>query len=158
MGQAEIDSVDVAKALMAEADSQGLRLNMTQLQKLLYIVYGTCLVMLGRRPFDEHAQAWPFGPVFPKTRRRLLNAVKNWNIEDCPATVPDDVKGIVHKVVRFFGSWTSGQLIEWTHVPGSPWDMTQKMPGFKWANEIGDGLITDYFKAKVIRRRANASG
>lgn len=158
MGQNEPDSVDVAKALMAEADSQGLRLNMTQLQKLLYIVYGTCLVMLGRRPFDEHAQAWPFGPVFPRTRRKLFDDVKNWNVGQIPETVPEDVKDIVRKVVRFFGSWTSGQLIEWTHTPGSPWDMTQKMPGFKWAQEIGDGLITDYFKAKVIRRGTNANG
>lgn len=84
--------------------------------------------------------------------------MKNWSVGEIPETVPEDVKDIVHKVVRFFGSWTSGQLIEWTHTPGSPWDMTQKMPGFKWAQEIGDGLITDYFKAKVIRRRANAAG
>lgn len=158
MEPTETDSVDVARAVMAEADSQGLRLNMTQLQKLLYIVYGTSLVMLGRRPFDEHAQAWPFGPVFPKTRRRLFDAVKDWTVEPCPETVPDDVKSVVRKVVGFFGSWTSGQLIEWTHTPGSPWDMTCKMPGFRWAQEIGDGLISDYFKAKVIRRRTNAAG
>lgn len=47
----EPNSTDVAKAVIASADAHGLRLNLTQLQKLLYIVYGTCLVILGRPPF-----------------------------------------------------------------------------------------------------------
>lgn len=106
MGQAEIDSVDVAKALMAEAGSQGLRLNMTQLQKLLYIVYGTCLVMLGRPPFStEQPQAWPFGPVFPTTRRKLSDEVKNGSVKACPETVPAELRRIVDKVVESFGTW-----------------------------------------------------
>ncbi len=154
MGQTEIDSVDVAKALMAEANSQGLRLNMTQLQKLLYIVYGTCLVMLGRRPFDEHAQAWPFGPVFPRTRRKLFDDVKNWTPKSCPATVPEDVKNIVRKVVAHFGKWTGGQLVDWTHRIGSPWDVVSHRDGFKWADEIDDGIIREYFSESVIRRKS----
>lgn len=153
MGQAEIDSVDVAKALMAEANLQGLRLNMTQLQKLLYIVYGTCLVMLGRRPFDEHPQAWPFGPVFPRTRRKLFDDVKNWTPESCPATVPGDVKDIVRKVVAHFGKWTGGQLVDWTHRIGSPWDVVSHRDGFKWADEIDDWIIREYFSESVIRRK-----
>ena len=41
------------------------------------------------------------------------------------------------------------------HTPGSPWEMTTKMPNFKWAQEIGDGLINDYF-SKIVRRSENA--
>ena len=33
--------------------------------------------------------------------------------------------------------------------------MTTKMPNFKWAQEIGDGLINDYF-SKIVRRSENA--
>lgn len=61
----EPNSIDAARAVMALADAHGLRLNLTQLQKLLYIVYGTCLVILGHPPFrNEPPRAWPFGPVF----------------------------------------------------------------------------------------------
>lgn len=68
----------------------------------------------------------------------------------------EDIRRIIEKVITHFGSWPSKALIEWTQTPGSPWDMTTKMPGFKWADKIGDGLITDYFESNVIRRRAMA--
>ena len=152
----ELDSVEVAKAVMVEANNQGLRLNMTQLQKLLYIIYGTGLFILGRRPFDEHAQAWPFGPGFPKTRRKLLKDVNNWIVPAEVGQIPDDLRLIISSAVRFFGSWSGLKLIEWTHTPGSPWDMTTKMPNFKWAQEIGDGIIKDYFAKIVVRRNENA--
>lgn len=152
----EIDSIDVAKALMIEANNQGLKLNMTQLQKLLFIIYGSGLFLLGIRPFNEHAQAWPFGPVFPRTRRLLLNEVNNWIVpEQYPNTIPENLKQIISSVVRFFGQWSEQKLIAWTHTPGSPWEMTTKMPNFKWAQEIGDGLIKDYF-SKIVRRSENA--
>lgn len=154
----EPNSTDVAKAVIASADAHELRLNMTQLQKLLYIVYGTCLVILGRPPFtNEQPQAWPYGPVFPTTRRLLFDAVGEWNVPQVPESVPEDIRRIIEKVITYFGSWPSKALIEWTHKPGAPWDMTTKMPGFKWANKIGDGLIKDYFEDHVIRRKTDAA-
>ena len=47
----EIDSVDVAKDLMIEANNQGLKLNMTQLQKLLFIIYGSGLFFTRNKTF-----------------------------------------------------------------------------------------------------------
>ena len=62
----EPNSIDVARAVMALADAHGLRLNLTQLQKLLYIVYGTCLAILGHPPFrNEPPRAWPFWTRVP---------------------------------------------------------------------------------------------
>ena len=152
MENTELDSVDVAKAVLAEAKSRNLRLNMTQLQKLLYIVYGTSLVILGRRPFVEHPQAWPFGPVFPRTRRNLSDEVKKWNVDTCPESVPDELRQIVCKVVENFGTWTSGQLVDWSHRIGGPWDVVTHRSGFKWADEIPDDETRDYFDRNVIRR------
>lgn len=150
----ELNSIDVARAVMSIADKKGVRLNMTQLQKLLYIVYGTSLVILNRRPFDEHAQAWPFGPVFPKTRRKLLDDVKNWKISKIPEYIPDDLIYVVKSVVDFFGTWNAKRLIDWAHSEGGPWFITTKMPDFKWSQEIGDGLIKDYFKKIVVTESA----
>ena len=152
MENTELDSVDVAKVVLAEAKSRNLRLNMTQLQKLLYIVYGTSLVILGRRPFVEHPKAWPFGPVFPRTRRKLSDEVKKWNVDTCPESVPDELRQIVCKVVENFGTWTSGQLVDWSHRIGGPWDVVTHRSGFKWADEIPDDETRDYFDRNVIRR------
>lgn len=152
----EPNSIDAARAVMALADAHGLHLNLTQLQKLLYIVYGTCIVILGSPPFrNEPPRAWPFGPVFQTSRRALFDAVDDWDVPQVPESVPEDIRRIIEKVITHFGSWPSKALIEWTQTPGSPWDMTTKMPGFKWADKIGDGLITDYFESNVIRRKGN---
>lgn len=148
------DSVDVARAVLAEANSKGLRLNMTQLQKLLYIVYGTSLVILGRPPFsNEQPQAWPFGPVFPTTRRKLSDEAKNGSAKTCPETVPAELRRIVDKVVEGFGTWTGGQLVDWSHRIGGPWDIVTHGIGFKWADKIPDSEIRRYFEENVIRRK-----
>ena len=153
----EIDSVDVAKAVIVEANNRHLRLNMTQLQKILFIIYGTGLVLLGRRPFDEYAQAWPSGPVFPKTRRELLEVVKNWDVpSQYPTTIQDDLKIIISSATNFFGNWSDSKLIKFGRLPGSPWEMTTKMPNFKWRQEIGDGLIKDYFSKIAVRSQKDA--
>lgn len=152
----EPNSIDAARAVMALADAHGLRLNLTQLQKLLYIVYGTCLVILGHPPFrNEPPRAWPFGPVFQTARRVLFDAVDDWDVPQVPESIPEDIRRIIEKVITHFGSWPSGALIDWVCTPGAPWYMTTKMPGFKWADKIGDGLITDYFESHVIRRKDN---
>lgn len=114
----EPNSIDVARAVMALADVHGLRLNLTQLQKLLYIVYGTCLVTLGHPPFrNEQPRAWPFGPVFRKSRRVLFDPVDDWDVPQMSKAIPDDVRCIIKKVITHFGSWPSGSLIEWTCTP-----------------------------------------
>lgn len=152
----EPNSIDVAIAVMALADAHGLRLSLTQLQKLLYIVYGTCLAILGHPPFrNEPPRAWPFGPVFQTARRVLFVAVDDWDVPQVSESVPEDIRRIIEKVITHFGSWPPGALIDWVCTPGAPWYMTAKMPGFKWADKIGDGLIMDYFESHVIRRKDN---
>lgn len=36
-------------------------------QKLLYCCYGAVLAETNERLTDEHPEAWPYGPVFPRT-------------------------------------------------------------------------------------------
>ena len=147
----EIDSVDVAKAVIAKAQQNGLRLNMTQIQKLLFIIYGPGLVFFNHTPFNEHAQAWPYGPVFPRTRRELLETVNAWTATAYPQNIPEELQDIISGVIKYFGSWNASMLISWSHTPGSPWEITTKMPNFRWGQEIGDGLIKDYFSKIAVR-------
>src|SRR3712207_8469860 len=48
-----------------------------------------------------------------------------------------------------FRSWNAGQLSEWSHSDGSPWDRTVNTPLFKWGNVISDSLIYDYFSSII---------
>lgn len=66
------DSVTVANYIIAFANENKFFINMTKLQKLLYIAYGVYLSVKNERLTNEHPQAWPYGPVFPTTRNRLI--------------------------------------------------------------------------------------
>lgn len=94
-----------------------------------------------------------FRPVFPTTRRKLSDEVKNGSAKTCPETVPAELRRIVDKVVESFGTWTGGQLVDWSHRIGGPWDIVTHRIGFKWADKIPDSEIKRYFSENVIRRK-----
>lgn len=66
-----LDSIEVANAIRFFAREQNVDLNMTKIHKLLYISYGVFLARENARLTDEHPQAWPFGPVFPRVHKHV---------------------------------------------------------------------------------------
>lgn len=151
-------STDVAMYLVAKAGEKKVAVNITKVQKLLYLLYGTFLCIYGERLLDEHPQAWPYGPVFPTTRTRLLKGFENFTeitIEDIPEEKRKELisdhklNRVLDSVLSNFGSWNAGQLTEWSHSDGSPWDKAQKSIGFRWGDVISDQSIYDYFKTII---------
>lgn len=147
------DSVTVARYIVAQANERRVTINMTKLQKLLYIAYGLYLAVREERLTDEHAQAWPYGPVFPRTRRRLLKT----NLYDISLSDKEldkikkdnDASDLIDLVFRSFGAWTAGELTAWSHGEGTPWESTVSLEGFKWGDSIPDELIQSYFKLLI---------
>ena len=136
------DSVLIANALLWKAQQSGVPMNLTKINKILYIIYGFTLVMFKKRLTDEHPKAWPYGPVFPRVNKKVN--------PDIPASgedygkLPEMVRTIIDGAIRSFGSWTAAELSAWSHQPGGPWDLTYKMSS-KWNAVIDDSLIYDYF-------------
>lgn len=150
------NSKDVAFYLIAKANERKVGINVTKVQKLLYIIYGTYLRVYGQRLLDEHPKAWPYGPVFPKTRTAILRLNCEGELEYPMESVLDGLKldeklnRVFDFAFNYFGAWNSGQLTEWSHREGSPWDITTKQEGFKWGNPIPDSSILDFF-TKLVR-------
>ena len=148
------NSVDVAKYIVAYANDNGFIINMTKLQKLLYIAYGVYMAVKGERLTNEHPQAWPFGPVFPTTRNKLLKT--DFNEFHLSGEVSDslgkdaELVSLITLVFNTFGWKNATYLSEWSHQPGSPWDKTRMSRGFKWGDRIPDEYIVEYFKNSVI--------
>jgi len=147
------NSVEVAAFIVAKANENKLGINMTKLQKLLYIAYGTSLVIYGERLTNEHPQAWPFGPVFPTTRNRLIKLdFDSINMDD--PTIKnikeeEKLKKLIDFVFEGFGKWTAKDLTAWSHKESSPWWTTKAMKDFKWGNHISDENIYNYFNAII---------
>lgn len=110
------NSVDVAKYIVAECNMRHLGINMTKMQKLLYIVYGSYLAVYNKRLTNEHPQAWPFGPVFPTTRNKLLHKdfyeISQADInEKTYKKMPSDkdFNKIIDLALNGFGKWNMGK-------------------------------------------------
>lgn len=149
------DSIAVATYIVAWANEHKVTINLTKTQKLLYIAYGAHLVLKEQRLCNEHPQAWPYGPVFPRTRKFLLQK----DLLDFSFDMPElseakndaYLKGLVAFVFKGFGEYTASQLTEWSHSPNSPWDLTTRLANFDWGEEIPDSYIQDYFSTIINR-------
>jgi len=158
---AKFNSVDVAKYIVGKAIEKGIVVNITKVQKLLYIAYGIYLRVYNERLTNEHPQAWPYGPVFPTTRNRLVKEnLMTITTASCPQELQDDAR--LNKVVDFtlahFGSWTAGQLTEWSHRDGSPWYYATQTQNFEWGDQIPDASIYNYFKTLITIKGEEEDG
>ena len=146
------NSVVLARYIASYANAYNIGINMTKLQKLLYISYGVYLAVKGERLTNEHPQAWPYGPVFPTTRNKLLklNLEEIVNFED--DSITDEVKACINLVFRSYGAYNASYLSAWSHQIDSPWDKTTHLPGFKWGNQIPDEYIQPYFQNLLIKK------
>ncbi|MCI6672387.1 MAG: DUF4065 domain-containing protein [Prevotellaceae bacterium] len=149
-------STDIARYIIALANERRVMVNMTKVQKLLYITYGVFLRIYHERLLNEYPQAWPYGPVFPTTRNKLLkDDFQQITRNDITATdrtaIEQDAElnRVVDFVFSHFGTWNAGQLSEWSHSDGSPWQRTTDTDDFKWGDVIPDEYILEYF-TKII--------
>jgi uncharacterized phage-associated protein len=151
----EYKSEDVARYIAAYANEHKYVINMTKIQKLLYIAYGVYLAIKDKRLTNEHPQAWPYGPVFPITRNKLSKeeltdiSFKDPQLQKMSEDV--DFSALIKLVFKVFGSKTAGYLSEWSHMPGSPWDAIVKSEKFKWGDRIDDIFIKEYFVSIIVK-------
>lgn len=151
------DSVYFAKYLVARCNNEdGIDINKTKLQKLLYIVYGTMLSIYGRIVVDEMPKAWLYGPVFPKTVKRLDNkdfkSITFERFEELKELDKDEeVKNAVDVVLNRFGKLSAGQLTNWSHKEESPWWRVIKLDNCIWNTPIPNEYIKEYFD-EIIRK------
>ncbi len=143
----QYDSVTAAKYLLALAYQKGIVLNVTKVQKMLFIAYGYFLARHNHALLTETPKAWPFGPVFPKTRSRI-DFGKMIPVNDPElATIAQDelVTQVFNRIIDKYSRYTAGQLSDWSHTLGSPWERTTKLSGFDWNRAIPDSYIKEYF-------------
>ncbi len=152
---APYNSVDVAKYIIFKANERGQTLNMTKLQKLLYIAYGIYFAVKGKNLTYEAPEAWISGPVFSAAGNELVKFKFDEHGKLAPALIKEDgvkavakdhdVDSLIDSVFTTFRGWTSGQLSKWSQSEGSPWEKTKDSADFKWKQAIPDEYIKEYF-------------
>ncbi|MBC6425918.1 MAG: DUF4065 domain-containing protein [Ekhidna sp.] len=143
----QYDSVLIAEYLLALAYSKNKVLNITKVQKFLYMAYGFFLSDKNRVLISEQPKVWPYGPVFPKTREKVSYS-DIISIDDpkfSEIKKDNEVTDFFNHLIDNYSKYSASQLSEWSHSEDSPWDLMTKQKGFNWNAEIDDKLIKDYF-------------
>lgn len=158
-----LTSTDYADLLRHLAfNRKGVVISNTQVNKLLFMCYGTYLVLAGngQRLFEEHPKAWPFGPVFPKV-------YKTFNRKEMPISIPvekvrefnSNALGvrICNAVIDKHSHTSAYDLSLWSHEEGSPWYQTvyygkdgKPVDEIEWNKEIEDETIKKYFETHPV--------
>lgn len=143
----QYDSVLGAKLLLALAYEKGIVLNVTKVQKMLYILYSYFLAKHNTQVFSETPKAWPYGPVFPRTRKKVDFGIVFKTTESELKEIFTE-KILVDKfnsVIDIYSKYTASELSNWSHMENSPWERTTKLQNFKWGDHIPDEFIKEYF-------------
>ncbi|WP_109831388.1 Panacea domain-containing protein [Reichenbachiella versicolor] len=142
------DSVTIAEYMLSLAYEKRIVLNMTKIQKLLYLVYGKFMAESGKQISKESPKAWPYGPVFPRVHKKVkLDNVKTLDDPYFAEISQDkDLNQAIIGVIDRYSKFSATQLSDWSHSKGGPWDRTTKKEGFKWGvTEIPNEYIREYF-------------
>lgn len=146
-----IDSVTLARAFHWIAEQEGHSVNMSQLQTIMYIIYGVWLASKGERLTSEHPHVWQFGPVFPRVYNKLRNEERpgrREDYEDLKSARPELVS-YMEKCFRKYG-WTPAKVLADVHIhDGTPWAKARAESQDKWGSAISDIAIKDWFAAKL---------
>ena len=133
-----------------------VKLNKTQINKILFYVYGRYAAATEEPLFSEEPRAWPYGPVFPIVYKKIDP------YEDVPLfdkgmqaryKANETAFNMVLDAVAMLHKKSAKALTDWSHRVGSPWydtiykiDPSGEIVQQDWNTVIALQLISDYFK------------
>ncbi|WP_237277630.1 Panacea domain-containing protein [Tenacibaculum ovolyticum] len=132
-----------------------------KLIKLMYISQGLSLSLLERPLFENDAiEAWKFGPVIPsvyhefkhfKSSPITTNSVMldddNWQQLSEPTLNNEEDQKIVLLTWQLYRDITAKDLVDLTHMAGTPWSLTYR-PGHNII--INNNLIKRYYDRFIM--------
>ena len=165
----ELKSTDYARLIQYAAQKLHMvRLNKTQINKILFYVYGVYYAETNNLLFkDDSPKVWPYGPVFPIVNKKI-------NPDEIITSFPKDVLyefnkhskalELVKTAVNAMYNMSALSLTQWSHQEGSPWYDTLYIKNDKgdicgqnkWNTPIPKELIKNYFiepKNRIKRNR-----
>lgn len=155
-------STEVANEYIALARAEGVMLDQSKLQRLVYIAHGHLLSICGQPLTGDRPEAWDYGPVY----QRLAAALSEWGnkpvreLISIPSqhrlattallrnvTILDQVESrVLERTYGAYASMENAQLAELTRGKGSPWQKVFDRAGGRKI-EIGHELIRKQFES-----------
>lgn len=139
------DALEIAKHIISKCFKEGVPVTNLRLQKLLYFIQLESYKVYGKQLFNNDIAAWQFGPVVPDVYYKysvyagmpILLQYDNLNL--C-----NKVTNIVDDVIEKNKNIPIWKLVEITHKPNGPWDITINKFGLR--SIINSDLIAEEAK------------
>lgn len=149
----ELTSINYAKLIAWLAfNKHRITLNRTQLQKILFACYGLYLAKHHDEYLfkDDKPQAWPFGPVFPRSYNRYNSIIGcELTTEEKEEFMKDkDTLNMIVGITDKLCYYTARSLTAWSHQPDTPWSKVVIQDGeVHWRTKLNDEDIKQYFSS-----------
>jgi len=127
----------ITNLLLSRYDAQRFELTNLRLNKLLYFIHAESLAHRPNGLVRNHFEAWQFGPVIRPVFDTFKSFGESWI--SAPAMYLDYASGVSRAVphddiatsdidfitdaFRKYGSFSTGALVDLSHVRGGPWDI-----------------------------------
>lgn len=151
-----LNSLVVASYIAVLCTQKGFTWNNTKIQKLLYCCYGCVLAGYNERLCDEYPRAWQYGPVFPRVFNHIEKK-KTFPLKADGIETSQEIKTFIGKVIDVFGKYNAATLSDWSHNPGSPWDIVINIMNAP-NSFIPDDMIRAYFLKNIVKTDAPNAG
>jgi uncharacterized phage-associated protein len=130
------DARAIANFLLDYAQSEGQRVTIMQLLKILYFAHAWYLAKTGKPLIGQPFEAWKYGPVsrvvyeqFKDSGSRPIQSRANVldisTAKYVPATyenLGDETSEFLRQVFRYYSRYHPYKLSDLTHEKGSPWE------------------------------------
>lgn len=160
----ELTSIDYARLIQYAAQKLHMtKLNKTQINKILFYVYGVYYAETKQLLFkDDTPKAWPYGPVFPIVNKKVNpdEIIKSFSNDELREfNKHPKALELVKSTVDIMHLMSAVSLTQWSHKEGSPWYNTLYIKDKegniveqnKWNTPISTDLIKDYFSNPANR-------
>ena len=100
-----------------------------KLNKLLYYAQGHYLQRYGKPMFDDQAEAWEHGPVYPEVYARYKgygDAPITKCDEEAAKALKRDAADVLFETAREYGRYSASVLRNMTHEAGGPWETSYR--------------------------------
>lgn len=157
---ATLTSIDYARLIQfTAAKVYKTLLNKTQVNKILFYIYGVYLAEYGVPPFaDDTPKVWVYGPVFPRPNKKVISCEMVGRDEFSQEKIDAFQKNaaFLSRIVSIVGKMRdipAISLTRWSHEEGSPWDATlykrddngKVIRQNPWNTPIQQECIKEYF-------------
>jgi uncharacterized phage-associated protein len=146
------DARQIANWFILRAASDGRKLSIMQLLKLVFLSHGWYLEMRKRPLFLNRVEAWRHGPVVPEVYAEfrkpgpsgiyVSESSAAWNADEI--TLTD--QRVLEEVYRIYGQLSPFRLSDLTHEPNGPWDQATSLWGY--FAPITNDLIQSHYEMK----------